>query len=73
MAVLVGSGNGSADGSRIVVNALRTQALEEDHVFDALDLPTKRSKSNSVNSRNRNDLERSWGIGWVFGTEFATT
>ena len=26
---------------RIVVNALRTQALEEGHGFDALDLPAK--------------------------------
>ena len=51
----------------VVLNTLRTQALEEGHGFDALDLPTKRSKSNSVNSRDRNDLERSWGIGWEAG------
>jgi hypothetical protein len=42
-------------------------------VFDVLDLPTKRSKSNPVNSQKRNDFEGKEVIGWELGTEFATT
>ena len=56
--------------ARVVVNALRTQALDAVYLFEAPELAAKRSESNSVNSQNRNDLEGNRVIGWVSGTIF---
>jgi len=47
--------------------------VDEPHLFGTPDSEMKPSKSNSVNSRRENDLESLGAIGWVLGTEFATS